>query len=346
MSSRPQTTLEAIDEAIEATQGSAPGRAHYGASTAADPCDDKLWYQFRWVKTIRHSARLLRLFNRGQREENELNAWLRMAGLEVWAEDPDTNEQWRIDDVAGHFGGSLDGVVMGLPEAPREPHVSEQKTHNKKSYDDLLKKGVQNSKPVHYGQMQIYMYKMGIQWALYQAICKDDDRLYLERVPLDEQYAKNLVERSARIIASDRQPRKLSEDPTWYQCRFCDYSDICHGRELPEVNCRTCAHSTPVTEPGGFGRWVCELRKVELSVEDQRQSCDLHIYIPTLLRNWATPIDANKVSVTYRNDITNNEFTNGPPGYRSKELRKAPNLEFIGDPVLNELKAEFHAEIE
>ena len=96
-------TLAAIDTSIEADQDNAPGRLHFGASIAGEECSRKLWYGHHWVKAQRHGARLLRLFARGETEEVRFVNYLRRAGVTVWEVDPDTNQQWRIEDHAGHF---------------------------------------------------------------------------------------------------------------------------------------------------------------------------------------------------------------------------------------------------
>ena len=56
--------------------------------------------------------------------------------------DPETGRQWRVEAHGGHFGGSLDGVALGLLEAPKTWHVLEFKTHSVKSFADLVAKGV------------------------------------------------------------------------------------------------------------------------------------------------------------------------------------------------------------
>jgi hypothetical protein len=40
----------------------------------------------------------------------------------------------------------IDGVVLGVPESPHKPHLLEIKTHNEKSFNDLVKNGVAKSK--------------------------------------------------------------------------------------------------------------------------------------------------------------------------------------------------------
>jgi hypothetical protein len=34
---------------------------------------------------------------------------------------------------------------------------------------------------------------------------------------------------------------RISEDPAWFECRFCDHHDLCHGDAAAEVTCgRAC----------------------------------------------------------------------------------------------------------
>ena len=95
---------------------------------------------------------------RGQRQQQDDEDVLRC----VCRHDPDSGDQWRVSAVNGHFGGSLDGVAKGLPEAPKSPAILEMKTHNEKSFKELMSKGVKNAKPQHYAQMTVYMGLMEI----------------------------------------------------------------------------------------------------------------------------------------------------------------------------------------
>ena len=70
------------------------------------------------------------------------------------------------------WSGSIDGIIeKGVPEAPTKRHILECKTHSLKSFKDLCDKGVQESKPQHWCQMQLYMHGTGIDRALYFAVC-------------------------------------------------------------------------------------------------------------------------------------------------------------------------------
>ena len=285
-------TREAIFAAYEADANEG-FRAHLGASLIGKPCDRSLWYDFRWTTVAQHPGRLLRLFETGQLEEARIVRNLRRIGATVLEVDPETGRQWRVEAHGGHFGGSLDGVALNLLEAPKTWHVLEFKTHAFKSFVDLVAKGVRLAKEQHYAQMQIYMRLTTLTRALYLAVNKNNDDLYVERVELDAEFADRLLARAGRIIFAPRPPARVSDDPAWYQCRLCDHADLCHGQAAAAVNCRTCLSSTPVD-----GGWQCEREQRLLSEPDQRAACDKHLYIPDLIP--AEQIDAGEDWVRYR----------------------------------------------
>ena len=162
-------TRDAIFAAYEA-QASSGFRAHLGASLIGKECERALWFDFRWTTVHRHPGRLLRLFETGQLEEARLVRNLRSIGATVLEVDPETGRQIRVQAHGGHFGGSLDGIALGLPEAPKTWHVLEFKTHSAKSFNDLAAKGVRGSKPQHFAQMQTYMHLTGLTRAMYVAV--------------------------------------------------------------------------------------------------------------------------------------------------------------------------------
>lgn len=262
-------------------------RPHLGASQIGRSCTAALWWSFRWASDPGHDARTLRLFARGQREEDSLAQLLRDAGLTVVQTDPATGEQYRFMD--GHFGGSMDGAVHGLSESSQWS-VLEFKTSGRKAFDQLVKSGVQKAKPEHYAQMNIYMAWTGMQRALYVSVCKDDDRLHLERINFDRDCAEKHMQRAQDIIASDTPLEKISEDPTWYECKWCEHHAVCHGNKAPLVSCRTCAHVTFRRD----GTTHCGRHNQLLSADVQREGCGDHLYNPAMLRNWATAVDASE----------------------------------------------------
>lgn len=290
-------TVEAIYRAYEAKRDDE--RTYLGMSTLGTECDRALWYGFRWAAPPEQlDGRKVRLFETGHREEARMIDDLRAAGVDVRDRDPETGEQWGVVALGGHLRGHLDGRATGIVEAPVVEHVLEFKTHNEKSFKALVRDGVAAAKPGHYAQMQLYMHFSGLSRAFYLACNKNTDELHGERVHYDAPAALALVARAERIVNTARPPAKLHDDPeakAAWQCRFCPARGVCHDGERGRLNCRTCLHSTPVE-----GGWHCARFDRQLSLEEQRQGCPAHLYIPDLVPGEQIDADPAAETVTYR----------------------------------------------
>ena len=332
------TLADRIYKALESS--SEPSRGHLGASQIGHHCDRYLWLSFRWACPEQFHGRILRLFRRGHEEEAGVIADLRAAGCEVMDADG-TGRQYGFRD--GHFAGSIDGMILsGIPEAPTKPHVLEAKTHSLKSFNDVVAKGVKASKPMHYAQMQTYMARMSVDRALYFAVCKDDDRIYTERVRFDKEEAERLSDRAQRIIASDRMPEPISADPTWYQCKFCAAADLCHGhKQLPDINCRTCAHFTAERDGSATcARW----QSVIPDMDAQRAGCESHVIHPDLVP-WQYKPTEHGTHLIYV--IDGKEVLNGaPPAFTSREIVANPVGCANADAVMMDMRAAFDARVD
>lgn len=276
---RENSTRALIDEWHE-NQQERP-RPHMGASLLGHHCERWLWLNFRWAVIEKFPGRILRVFRRGHHEENWFVSDLKAIGVDI----TNTGDDQSRVDLGCHVSGSIDGIIeRGLPEAPKTRHIAEFKTHSKKSFDDLTKKGVEKSKPQHYAQMQVYMLGTGIDRAFYVAVNKDDDSLYTERVRLDKKIAGELVEKGKRLALAERIPEPCpGASPDWYLCKWCAAFDFCHAEaSTKEVNCRTCANSTPKED----GTWACERWADTIPTEAQYNGCDAHALHPDLVP-WA-----------------------------------------------------------
>lgn len=338
-------TVRAIYAAYETRRQGEPARGYLGASVIGHACDRYLWLSFRWAGAEAFDGRMLRLFEHGHHAEPRFVAELRMIGATVHEVGED-GKQFGVQACGGHFRGHLDGRALGLPEAPKTPHVLEFKTHNAKSFKALQDKGVREAKPMHWAQMQVYMLLTGMTRAMYLAENKDTAELYEERVHLDKEAAQALIERAQRIIDAAEPPLRLSDDPAWFACKFCPFHAQCHGTEAPHVNCRTCTHSTPVDG----GAWRCARHDGEIPVDFQRSGCDDHLYLPPLLERIGTPADAdaeaNTVTYTAPDGKT---FTNGGAGWSSAEIRACQDKRFLTAaadmPDVQQWRREFGAQI-
>jgi hypothetical protein len=233
---------------------SAEHREHLGASIIGEECNRKIWYTFRHAKLNVFDGRMLRLFDRGNREEGYIDEMLFGIGFRVYTIDQETGKQYRITGANGHYGGSADGVGISPYPEFKEPILLEKKTHNNRSFMHLEKNRLVIGKPQHYAQMCAYGKEFGFRYGLYYAVNKDNDEIYIEIVPLDSNLAIDLKKKAEDIIYSEIPPPKISLQPEYFECKFCVFSGICHFNELPEKNCRSCRHSHATDK----ARWFCD----------------------------------------------------------------------------------------
>ncbi len=228
-------------------------RWHMGASIIGHECQRYVWNTFRWLKAEEFSGRMYRLFERGQLEEQRFVMALAHVGIDIAETDPITSEQYRITAHNNHFGGSLDGIsVRGFNQSGSD-FLVEFKTHGEKSFADLTKHGVAQSKPQHVAQMQTYGPFYNLEYGLYCAVNKNTDEFHFEWLRLDPTVGALHVEKAGRLIYSQIAPPKISEAPTFFKCKRCHFNGICHSGHIPEKNCRSCAFATPVDN----GEWHC-----------------------------------------------------------------------------------------
>ena len=326
----PNHSIAALVDGHHESQ-SEPPRPHLGCSQLGHPCDRWLWLSFRWGVAPQFPGRVLRLFRRGRNEEATIVSDLRAIGMDVR-----TAEQ-RVD-FGAHVSGTLDAVIESGVPGSKKRHVAEFKTHSHKSFGELAAKGVEKSKPEHWVQMQVYMHGTGIERALYVAVCKDDDRIYSERIKHDQAAAEKAVERGRRIALSDRMPPPLSTDPSWYQCKFCDAYEFCHQtKTTKEVNCRTCAHSTAKDD----STWRCERHESDgIPVQFQREACESHVLHPDLVP-WKMKDSSMPWIAIY--EIDGRDTANGEPDahiYSSWEILANPVACSLNDETIVHVRSE------
>lgn len=264
-----------------------------GAANIGRKCAREIFYTFRWVRKNTLPARMIRLYARGHLEELRFNTWLTQIDGTVYAE-KDNGKPFLFSFCDGHLGGKLDAVVVGLPHLPEGTVcIAEYKTHNDKNFKGIEKKGVEDSKYAHFVQTQLYLKGYDIEHSLYLAINKNTDELYAEVIQYDEVTADRYIDRASGIIATSEPPPKLSEKPSWFECKTCTFHGVCHKDDIPDINCRTCAHSSPIKD----GSWSCTYTDQEFTRRGEYQErivlgghgnsmaegCDKHLFNPHLI---------------------------------------------------------------
>lgn len=277
-------------------------RGYLGMSQIGDSCSRKLWYSFRHAGREKFDAATLKRFSDGHRTEDLVIERLRLVeGLDIVSL---THEggQIRVTDHGGHFSGHLDGTVDGLLQAPKTRHVLEVKCVGEKGFakfkkaiaDYGEKAALKAWNPVYYAQGQAYLHYTGLT-RHYIVVATPGGRDWTSaRTEYNAADALQIVTKAKRIIDAQEPPERISKDASWWECRFCTFSGICHGGEMPDRSCRTCLHSEMLDE----GRWHCQRHGENLTPEQQIDGCPCHKFIPALVPGEV--IGASDRGVTYR----------------------------------------------
>lgn len=299
-------TLEAADKALEEAEFSRPRRGYLGMSAVGHQCERNLWYGFRWVKKIKHNAEALKRFADGHHGEDVQAERLRMVdGVTLITVDPDTGKQFEFNDCDGHLSGHFDGAILGLMQAPKTWHVWEHKQVGEKKHNKLAalkaKLGEKNAlkawDEVYYTQAVLYMHYSGMTRHYLTCATPGGRTTISVRTDTDEAEALRIIAKSQRIVSANVPPERISNDPSWFICKWCDFGSVCHVGEFAERNCRTCLHSAPVEN----AEWLCNFHQTTLTRDEQRQGCPHHRYIPQLVNGEQIDVSGETVIYKMRN---------------------------------------------
>jgi hypothetical protein len=298
-------TLRAADEALAAAQERRK-RPYLGMSAIGDQCARKLWYGFRWAAESNFDAATLKRFADGHATEAVAIARLKAVGELELHDVNEAGEQFGFSDVGGHFRGHMDGVVLGLLQAPKTWHVLEIKATEKlrdleKAKAEFGEKlALKKWNPTYYAQAVLYMAYAGLD-RHYLVACSPGGRKWTSvRTEADPAEAESLMAKAARIVLADQPPERIASSD-FYICRWCDFHAVCHDGKPADRNCRTCLSST--AEPDG--RWSCARYEIDdLSVSQQEEGCATHLYIPDLVDGEQVDADANHVTYKLKDGST------------------------------------------
>jgi len=180
--------------------------------------------------------------------------------------------QFRISDVLGHFGGSMDGICRLPPEfGIDEDILLEFKTNGTGApFKKLCEEGLQVAKPQHWAQVCTYGKKRGLNYVLYMNICKNDDSIHVELAKLDHAHGEQMIIKAEQIITSQTPPARISNNCTYFGCKFCAAANICHHNAPVERNCRSCKFATPVEN----AEWFCNAHNGVIPKDFIPKSCE------------------------------------------------------------------------
>jgi len=279
-------------------------RGYLGASGIGAECERRIWNSFHWVTKEKMEARSIKAIADGYHSEGVMSERLKMVGdIQLFTHNDD-GKQFGFED--GHLRGHLDGLIEGVGQEPHKTHVWEHKCVNVDKFNKMMKAKIEHTEGgalehwdlQYYAQAQVYMHYFQLDWH-YMTICTPGSRdetscLTAYNKDAADYYCK---ERPQRIINADRPPARISSNPAWFQCKMCPHGGNCHDEKLPQINCRTCSHSTPLPD----GKWMCGLQTKTITVDEQKTACGEHLFNPHLMPGQQTDAGDGWIEYTLGN---------------------------------------------
>ena len=110
-----------------------------------------------------------------------------------------------------------------------------------------------------------------MEYGIYFPENKNDDDIKVTVVKLDWQRGAQLERKAEEIITAKEPPARISDNPSYFECKYCNFKDICHHGEVPIKNCRSCRLSIPVEG----AKWYCSRYNQVIPDEFIKTGCNL-----------------------------------------------------------------------
>ena len=212
-------------------------RDYLGASLIGHACARYIYYDIHHYPKLSGQPEWIWAAEDGHRCEDVVANRLRLVkGLELWTHD-NNGEQFRWKALGGRFSGGVDGVIRGLLQAPKTPHVWENKICNHKKFAEFQKakfeygekNALEHWNQEYFAQAQINMHYMKLNrhyTTVSYAGARDIDSC---RTEYNLEYAEQLVDKADRILQATTEPARVSDKPDFYICRWCPFAKVCHA---------------------------------------------------------------------------------------------------------------------
>ena len=258
-----------------------------GASLIGSECTRHIALTFCCAYNNNFSARILRVFENGHQAEQRIGADIKLTGAKI------IDEQLEIDapNCNGHAGSTLDGVIEF---ANGEQMILEYKTAKSVSFKKYVKDPIKISNPRYYAQVQVNMALRKLKKAMWICENKDTNELHIEYIDYNEEDALYYLNLMKKFIVDGFTGDKISDNPDYFQCRWCAANSICHGKAVPRMHCLTCCHATPIAG----GKFKCMRYNAEMPDEQLPKGCDEHVFHPDFIN--LPMVDNGPYWISYR----------------------------------------------
>jgi len=227
-------TLEEMHKQVAVRAASEPPRRYLGASSIGHSCERFVWYGIQGAPCEPMSAQGVYAVTDGHRTEDLIAERLRLVpGVTLETVDANGN-QYGFED--GLFKGHCDGFIIGLLQAPKTPHIWEHKACNEKKFakfESIRSKAgekatLQQWDFTYYVQAQVYMHYFGMTRHYLTVSTPGGRQITSARTNYDKGFAEAQVAKAMRLLQAKEPPPRVSENPTWFECKWCKYKGICH----------------------------------------------------------------------------------------------------------------------
>lgn len=231
--------IEQIFNYIEKDALKEAPRRYVGASSIGDECDLKLWLKLRYPQNASpRKAKLILAANDGHRGELIAAEYLRlMPNIKLYTHIAGTDSQYGWKELEGQYRGHVDGIIEGIPLAPKTPHIWENKNCNQKKFDELKKcieqygskQALEKWNYQYYCQAIVNMHHFNLTRHYMTVWLSGNRDLITLRTESNPNVAERMKDKARRIINSAMPPFGLSSNPSFYKCKkeWCEFSEKC-----------------------------------------------------------------------------------------------------------------------
>lgn len=192
------------------------------ASAIGGECRRKLWYMFHDnPMQEKHDFQGAANMSSGIRAEALMLDFMKKCpGVKIIEEQATVEiENWSIH---------CDAII----EIEDKRFIWEHKETARKKFDTLIKNpSLIDWNPTYYAQVQTYMHFFKIENTLFTVSTEGVRDITEIIIPYDLIYSRDIIYKANSIINAERAENvaRVSEKPDFYLCRFCQFSEKCHG---------------------------------------------------------------------------------------------------------------------
>lgn len=231
-------TLEAMRRTYEVIGNQEKKRDYIGASTIGNPCSRQIWYDYKQYPREPFKAETLFNFEDGHHVESLMANRLRMvSGVELWTHDENGN-QFERTAFGGKFKAHPDGVILGILQAPKSPHIWENKASGHKKFTEFQsckvkfgdKSALKNWNENYFAQAQVLMHLFQINRHYMTVALAGGREIDSCRTEYQAEVAEKYLERAGKLLDAKETPPRISDKSDFFVCKMCSFRDECHGK--------------------------------------------------------------------------------------------------------------------